>query len=113
MAWKVSEWVGFDGGGQVLTITWALLAALCFGLGFAVREPVMRVMMLLLLLASMGRILVSVWQLGTLMRIASFLVTGVIFLLLGYVYNKHPEWFGRSDDAEPQPAPEENLETKV
>jgi hypothetical protein len=113
MAWKVSEWVGFDGGGQVLTITWALLAALCFGLGFAVREPVMRVMMLLLLLASMGRILVSVWQLGTLMRIASFLVTGVIFLLLGYVYNKHPEWFGRSDDAEPQPAPEENLESKV
>jgi hypothetical protein len=113
MAWKVSEWVGFDGGGQVLTITWALLAALCFGLGFAIREPVMRVMMLLLLLASMGRILVSVWQLGTLMRIASFLVTGVIFLLLGYVYNKHPEWFGRSDDAEPQPAPEENLESKV
>jgi hypothetical protein len=102
MAWKVSEWVGFDGGGQVLTITWALLAALCFGLGFAIREPVMRVMMLLLLLASMGRILVSVWQLGTLMRIASFLVTGVIFLLLGYVYNKHPEWFGRSDDADSQ-----------
>lgn len=108
MALKMTEWVGFDGGGQALTITWALLAAMCFALGFAMREPVMRVLMLLLLLASMGRILVSVWQLGTLMRIASFLVTGVIFLLLGYVYNKHPEWFGRSEDAIPEPESEEN-----
>ena len=67
-------------------------------MGFVIKERVMRLIMLLLLLASMGKILISVWQLGTLMRIASFLTTGVIFLLLGYVYNKYPEWFGKSED---------------
>jgi uncharacterized membrane protein len=74
-------------------------------MGFVIRERVMRLLMLLLLLASMGKILISVWQLGTLMRIASFLVTGVIFLLLGYVYNKYPEWFGKSEETPPDSPP--------
>lgn len=95
---KISTWVGLEGAGHELTITWAVLAAFFFALGFAIRESIMRLMMLLLLLASMAKILASVWQLGTLMRIVSFLVTGGIFLLLGYFYNKHPEWFGRSDE---------------
>jgi hypothetical protein len=107
-AGKATSWVGMDGGAHQLTILWALLAALCFAIGFLIRESIMRLMMFLLLLASMGNILVSVWQLGTLMRIVSFLVTGVIFLLLGYVYNKHPEWFGKSEEKSPAAAAEEN-----
>jgi len=103
-AGKATAWVGMDGRAHQLTILWALLAALCFAIGFLIRESIMRLMMLLLLLASMGNILVSVWQLGTLMRIASFLVTGMIFLLLGYVYNKHPEWFGKDGEKRP-PSP--------
>ena len=94
---KVSIWVSVDGSGPALTITWAVLAACFFWLGFLLKEPVMRAMMLVLLLCCLGRILVSVWQLGTLMRIVSFMSTGCIFLLLGYVYNKHPEWFGKGD----------------
>jgi predicted membrane protein len=105
MSWKVSEWVGLNGEGHELTILWAIMAAFCFGMGFVIRERVMRLLMLLLLLASMGKILISVWQLGTLMRIASFLVTGVIFLLLGYVYNKYPEWFGKSEETPPDSPP--------
>ncbi len=94
---KASIWVSVDGSGSALTITWAVLAACFFWLGFLLKEPVMRAMMLVLLLCCLGRILVSVWQLGTLMRIVSFMSTGCIFLLLGYVYNKHPEWFGKGD----------------
>jgi uncharacterized membrane protein len=100
---KLSDWVGWHGEGHELTILWAFMAAFCFGMGFAMRERVMRLLMMLLLLATLGKILISVWQLGTLMRIASFLVTGAIFLLLGYVYNRYPEWFGK-DDAEDQQA---------
>lgn len=95
LAVKASLWVDVSDGAHRLTILWALLAVFCFAIGFLIKEAIMRLMMLLLLLASMANILASVWQLGTLMRIASFLVTGVIFLLLGYVYNKHPEWFGK------------------
>lgn len=100
MAFKLSEWVGDVGSGYALSILWAILAAFCFGMGFVIREPLMRLAMLLLLLLCMGKILISIWQLGTLMRIASFLVTGMIFLLLGYVYNKHPEWFGKTQGSE-------------
>ncbi len=107
-AGKATSWVGMDGGTHQLTILWALLAALCFAIGFLIKEAIMRLMMLLLLLASMIHILASVWQLGTLMRIASFLVTGLIFLLLGYVYNKHPEWFGKSGEKSPTPTAEED-----
>ena len=98
MAWKLSFWVDDLGSGYGLSILWALLAAFCFGMGFLIKEPIMRLGMLILLLLCMAKILISIWQLGTLMRIASFLITGMIFLLLGYVYNKHPEWFGKSQD---------------
>lgn len=108
MAAKATAWVDLNDGAHQLTILWALLAVFCFSIGFLIREAIMRLMMLLLLLASMGNILASVWQLGTLMRIASFLVTGLIFLLLGYVYNKHPEWFGKSEAKSPAPAAEED-----
>ncbi len=108
MAAKATAWVDGSDGAHQLTILWALLAVFCFSIGFLIREALMRLMMLLLLLASMGNILASVWQLGTLMRIASFLVTGLIFLLLGYIYNKHPEWFGKSEEKSPTAAAEED-----
>lgn len=96
LSYKASLWVDAQGSGHALTILWALLAAGSFGLGFAVKEPVLRLAMLILLLLCVFKVLLSVWMLGTLMRIASFLITGLIFLLLGYIYNKYPEWFGKS-----------------
>lgn len=97
VAIKLSLWAVQSSHHHGLTLVWAILAGCYFLLAFAMRERLMRLLMLLLLLCCMAKIVASVWELGTLMRILSFIVSGMVFIGLGYVYNRHPEWFGAND----------------
>lgn len=78
--------------GFLLTISWSLFAFATIAAGFLLRDRTYRWVGLLVLTASLGRILViDVWQLDTLLRILSFLVLGAVLLALGFLYNRHAE----------------------
>lgn len=85
----VSRWAGADEREFLMTISWTLLAAGIFAAGLAGRERVYRLGGLVILAATIGRIfLVDVWRLEMGYRILSFLLLGVVLLVLGFVYNK-------------------------
>jgi uncharacterized membrane protein len=77
----------FDGKG--LAVAWALLAVFFFATGFGLQRRLYRWAALVMLAATLGHVFaVDVWKLDTLMRIVSFLTLGVVFLALGFVYNR-------------------------
>ena len=89
----VSRWVVIKSGTHfLLTVSWALLAAALFTMGFAFRERMYRWLGLALLACAVGRVFLSdVWKLETIYRILSFMALGVVLLALGFIYNKYQE----------------------
>ncbi len=85
----VGELVAASAQGFLLTVSWAVVAAISMVLGFVLKERAYRWAGLILLCLSIGRIIVvDVWQLETIYRILSFLVLGVILVAIGFLYNR-------------------------
>lgn len=90
----VSLWVtrgaqDLSGGSFLLSVTWGLLALGFVGLGVALGESTYRRGGLALLGLAIARVVfVDVWELSTPYRILSFLVLGVVLLVLGFAYNR-------------------------
>ncbi len=85
----VGQLVAASAQGFFLTASWAVVAAVSLALGFALKERTYRWAGLVLLCLSIGRIMVvDVWQLQTIYRILSFLVLGVILVVIGFLYNR-------------------------
>ena len=81
-----------------LTVAWSLLASAFFAAGLALRDRQYRLGGLALLGIAVGRVFfVDVWALGALGRTLSFIVLGVVLLVIGYAYNRFEEklrqWF--------------------
>ena len=89
----LSRWVIQASGGKFfLTASWAVLALVVFGTGFALRERVYRWLGLAVLAGALGRVvLLDVWQLALLYRVLSFMALGIVLIVLGYVYNRWQE----------------------
>ena len=89
-------WLGRANGhyhwGLGSTVLWALLAPAFFGAGFALRERPYRHAGLLLLGLGVGHLFLhDVWSFDPLSRILSFLVLGLMLLVMGYFYNRFEE----------------------
>lgn len=90
----VSRWVIVHSSGAhfYLTASWALLAFVLFGLGFALHERVYRWAALAVLGSALLRVvMLDVWKLETIYRIFSFLALGIVLLALGYFYTRFQE----------------------
>ncbi len=97
MAWRTaSVFAGETFGGFYLTISWALLAFVVFGMGFGLQEKTYRWLGLLVLGFAVARILlIDVWRLEPLPRILSFVAIGMVLVTLGFVYNRYQEFIRR------------------
>ncbi len=90
--WLVTRWVQSVHPDYPLTVFWSVLALLYLITGFLIRDRVFRLAGFFLIALSLGRILlVDLWQLGTLVRIVSVLVTGLVLLVLGFVYTRYQD----------------------
>jgi hypothetical protein len=90
----LSRWVIAHSAGQhfYLTASWAILAFVLFGVGFALRERTYRWAALTVLACALARVvMLDVWRLETLYRIFSFLALGIVLLVLGYFYTRFQE----------------------
>lgn len=80
----------FEGSG--LSICWALIAMLLFGIGLLMRCRPYRLVGLIWLAAAVVHVVgVDVMRLGSLGRILSFITLGVVLLVLGFLYNRFQE----------------------
>lgn len=71
----------------LVTVAWGLTGFLVLGLGFLLRETVMRYLSIGVLVLTTGRIfLIDLAQAGMGTKIVAFLVTGVLFILAGMAY---------------------------
>lgn len=89
-----SRWViGHSAGAHFyLTASWAILAFILFGLGFALRERTYRWTALTVLACALARVvMLDVWKLETIYRILSFFALGIVLLALGYFYTRFQE----------------------
>jgi hypothetical protein len=94
----VSRYVIAEASGAhfYLTASWAGLAFLLFGVGFALRERAYRWASLTVLGCALVRVvLLDVWKLETIYRILSFLALGIVLLALGYIYTRFQERIAR------------------
>src|SRR5262249_8197599 len=95
--WLLSRWIceaatySADRGG-FLSAAWCVLALLLFTTGILLRERVYRWLGLAILASAMGRVMViDVWQFKPIFRVLSFVVPGLVLLVLSFIYNKYPE----------------------
>ena len=80
----------FDGSG--LSICWAMVAFILFTLGLIMRCRAYRLVGLTWLAAAVVHVIgVDVMRLGSLGRILSFIILGVVLLVLGFLYNRFQE----------------------
>jgi uncharacterized membrane protein len=102
VAWStvagLTAWVTLHHALPSLTVAWSLLAFAFFAGGLALRDRHYRLGGLALLGLSVGRVFfVDVWSFEALWRILSFIVLGVVLLVIGYAYNRFEEklrqWF--------------------
>jgi hypothetical protein len=84
---KVSEVSVMDAHG-LSTITWTMLALSYFGLGLGLKERWYRLMGLGTLAIALVSLVPIIWGMSTEMKIASFFVMGLVFIGLGFVYNR-------------------------
>jgi uncharacterized membrane protein len=88
----LSRYVQQNVTGFLLTVAWSVVALVLFGLGMALRERPYRWLGLVVLGASLARVvLMDVWKLDVIYRIFSFMALGLVLVLLGYVYNRFQE----------------------
>jgi hypothetical protein len=88
----LSRWVLLQSGGFYLTVSWSLLALPLFVAGLLLRERAYRWLGLGILACALARVIVvDVWKLEVIYRVASFAALGVVLLLLGFLYSKYLE----------------------
>ena len=88
------RWLCQNASGFYLTASWSGLALVLFTCGMVLRERMYRWVGLGVLASALGRVfLFDVWKLETLYRILSFMVLGIVLLVLGFIYNKYQEKF--------------------
>jgi hypothetical protein len=79
-------------GGFYLTAGWSLLACAIFILGMLLRERIYRFSGLGLIAVALVKIVVlDVWGLELFYRIISFMVLGVVLLLIGFLYTRYQD----------------------
>lgn len=79
-----------------LTVAWGLLALGIFAAGLGLRERIYRLGGFAILALAVGRLFViDVWSFDTLYRIVSFLLLGVVLLVLSFVYARYAETMKR------------------
>ena len=102
VAWStvagITAWVTHHHTQPSPTVAWSLLAFVFFAGGLALRDRQYRLGGLALLGLSVARVFfVDVWAFDALWRILSFIVLGVVLLVIGYAYNRFEEklrqWF--------------------
>ncbi len=77
--------------GLYLTISWSVVGASLLVLGLLLRERVFRWFGLAIIAVAGCRLLfVDLWALGSIARILSFLVLGVLLVGAGFLYNRFP-----------------------
>ena len=87
---QVTHFAARSEHGLLLTIAWSLLAFAVLGGGFFLRERLYRQLALALFGLAIGRIFViDVWKFETIYRIASFIVLGVMLIVVSFVYNRY------------------------
>lgn len=74
-----------------ISIFWALYAALITGIGFANRVYLLRIMGLVFFVITALKVVIDVWSLGQIYRIVSFIVFGIITLLVSFAYAKYKD----------------------
>ncbi|MDY7230266.1 DUF2339 domain-containing protein [Hyalangium rubrum] len=85
LVWLVAAWMPAG----LATLGWVVAAFAMFGVGFAVRERRYRHVGLLLLALSLGRLLiVDMARLPTDQRVITFILLGVILLIISYTYTR-------------------------
>ena len=76
--------------GLLLTISWSLLAFAVLAAGFLLRERLYRQLALALFGVAVGRVfLIDVWKFETIYRILSFLILGIVLIVVSFVYNRY------------------------
>ena len=102
VAWStvlgITTWVTWHHTLPSHTVAWSLLAFAFFAAGLALRDRHYRLSGLALLGLAVARVFfVDVWAITALWRIVSFIVLGVVLLVVGYAYNRFEEklrrWF--------------------
>jgi len=96
VAWStmtgLAAWVARHNALASLTAAWPFLALGFFTAGFALRDRHYRFGGLALLGISVGRVFfVDVWGFEPIYRIISFIVLGIVLLVVGYGYNRFEE----------------------
>lgn len=90
--WWVTRFTIQHGWGNMLTVSWAILALLALAAGLALRERIYRVGGFAILGLAIGRLfIIDVWSFDTIYRILSFLVLGGVLLALSFVYHRFAE----------------------
>jgi hypothetical protein len=79
-------------GGFYLTAGWSLLACALFVFGMLLRERIYRLAGLGLLCLALAKIvLLDVWGLELAYRVISFMVLGIVLLLIGFLYTRYQD----------------------
>jgi hypothetical protein len=87
---QLSQYSASEGG--YLTASWCVLALGLFSWGILLRERIYRWLGLAILACGLGRVMIiDVWRLAPIFRILSFMVLGMVLLVLGFIYNKYQE----------------------
>src|SRR3989344_616110 len=73
----------------LVSILWALYAAVLTAVGFTAKRRLVRLLGLILFFVTAFKVLVDVWALGQIYRIISSISFGVIALLMSFVYAKY------------------------
>jgi hypothetical protein len=87
----VSTWMPEVEGHGLRSIIWAVLAVIYFTLGLKLKERWYRLMGLGTLGVALLSLVPIIWQMSTELKIASFFVLGLVFVGLGFVYNRNKE----------------------
>ena len=75
----------------MVSILWALYAAILTAIGFIKRSSVLRIAGLILFIITAVKVLINIWDLGQLYRIISFVGLGVIALIASFAYAKYKD----------------------
>jgi len=82
----------FLSAGFLMTLSWMIAGFLMLSLGLLIKERVYRWSGFIVIGAGLGRVLLyDIWKLSLGYRIVTLHVTGIAFLVLGYVYNRNHE----------------------
>ncbi len=91
--WVTTRVSGIDGEGieGLRSISWSGLGLLFFVLGLTLKERWYRLMGLTVLGITLLSLVPIIWGFSTEWKIASFFVLGLVFVVLGFVYNRYRE----------------------